>query len=92
MIEGLLSLDPRTKLALAASYAAMLMLTSRLELLLVGLILGALLVVALNVLRLWLRTLRYKVRFADPDCDPDRPGRTQRFIYVFWQMQPGKAR
>jgi len=32
----------------------------------------------------WTSTLRYRARFADPDADPDLPGRTQRFIYVFW--------
>ena len=37
-----------------------------------------------GVLWAWLRTLRYKVRFADPTVDPERPGRTQRFIYIFW--------
>lgn len=51
-------LDPRTKLALAASCAAILMLTARWELLLAGLILGVLLTLALGLLRPWLRTLR----------------------------------
>ena len=58
MVERLPPLDPRTKLVLAVVYAAILMITTRLELLLAGLILGMLLVVALGLLRLWLRTLR----------------------------------
>lgn len=37
-----------------------------------------------SVLWAWTSTLRRKARFADPDVDPDLPGRTQRFIYVFW--------
>jgi len=52
------SLDPRTKLALAMAYAVVLMLTSRLELLMMGLISGALAAVALGLLHTWLRALR----------------------------------
>lgn len=58
MTERLLPFDPRTKLVLAASYAAILMLTARWELLLAGLTLGVLLVMALRLLHPWLRALR----------------------------------
>ena len=58
MVERLPPLDPRTKLVLAVAYAAILMITAQLELLLAGLILEMLLIMALGLLRLWLRTLR----------------------------------
>jgi energy-coupling factor transport system permease protein len=53
-----LPLDPRTKLAVAVSYTIILMLTSRLELLVIGLAAVAVVVVALDLFHTWLQMLR----------------------------------
>jgi energy-coupling factor transport system permease protein len=58
MVRGPLSFDPRAKLALAVGYAVALIVTTRLESLLIELVLGALLTVPLGLLRPWLRMLR----------------------------------
>lgn len=36
------------------------------------------------VVRLWMRTLRYRYRFLQTDVDPHQRGLTQRYIYAFW--------
>src|SRR5262245_31959256 len=36
------------------------------------------------VVRLWMRTLRYRYRFLQSDVDPRQRGLTERYIYAFW--------
>jgi lysophospholipid acyltransferase (LPLAT)-like uncharacterized protein len=36
------------------------------------------------VVRLWMRTLRYRYRFLQTDVDPRQPGLTERYVYAFW--------
>lgn len=53
-----LPLDPRTKLAMVASYTIILMFTSRLDLLAIELVAAAVIVVALDLFHTWLQMLR----------------------------------
>jgi lysophospholipid acyltransferase (LPLAT)-like uncharacterized protein len=39
---------------------------------------------AAMVIRTLVGSLRFRIRFLDPTCDPHLPGQARRFVYAFW--------